>query len=259
MSRPAQPPRQLGLTLGVIAVLATITLWSAHGIGFSMSELVCNAAGGGRLLRESWPPDFAFLPRLLGPFLETLHIALIGTVVGAIIAIPVAVLAARPVSPNWLTWIVDRNFMNILRTLPDLFWAMLFATAVGFGPLAGALALSVFSVAVISKLFSESVESIDMHLPEAVRACGGSWLQMVGLGALPQVWPQYAAYVMYSFELNVRGSMVLGLVGAGGIGMILETQRANFEYERVTMIIVTVLVVVLLIEQVSASVRRRLA
>lgn len=258
MNRPAPPPRRLGLWLTILIGLGAMTAWSGISIGFSVSELVCNAAGGSRLLRESWPPDFAFLPRLIGPFLETVQIALIGTVVGAVIAIPVAVLAARPVSPNWLTWIVDRNFMNILRTLPDLFWAMLFATAVGFGPLAGALALSVFSVAVISKLFSESVEAIDLNLTEAVRASGGSWLQMIGLGTLPQVWPQYAAYVLYAFELNVRGSMVLGLVGAGGIGMILETQRANFEYERVTMIVLAVLVVVLLIEQFSIAVRRRL-
>ncbi|MEM7054106.1 MAG: phosphonate ABC transporter, permease protein PhnE [Pseudomonadota bacterium] len=255
---PSKPSRNWWLWGGVLGFLTVMTLWSGYGIGFSASELVCNIAGGSRLLEESWPPDFSFLPRLVDPFMETVYIAIVGTVVGGILSIPVAILAARNLSPDKITWFVDRNFMNILRTLPDLFWAMLFATAVGFGPVAGALALSVFTIAVISKLWSESLESIDMGLPEAVRSAGGSWLQMIQYSAIPQGLQHYISYAMYAFELNIRASLVLGLVGAGGIGMILETQRANFEYERVTMIILAVLVAVLLIEQLSESIRKRL-
>lgn len=258
MSVPAKPARNWWLWGGAVGFLAAMSLWSAHGIGFSLSELFCNLGSGRRLLQESWPPDFAFLPRLVDPFMETVYIAIIGTVIGGLLAVPIAVLAARNLSLGKLIWFADRNFMNILRTLPDLFWAMLFAAAVGFGPVAGALALSVFTIAVVSKLWSESLESIDMSLPEAVRSSGGSWLQMVQFGALPQALPHYVSYVLYAFELNVRASMVLGLVGAGGIGMILETQRANFEYERVTMIILAVLVAVLIIEQISETIRRRL-
>jgi phosphonate transport system permease protein len=258
MRVPAKPARNWWLWGSAVGFLLAMTLWSARGIGFSACELVCNLGSGSRLLQESWPPDFAFLPRLFDPFMETLYIAIIGTVVGGLLAVPIAVLAARNLSLGKLIWFADRNFMNILRTLPDLFWAMLFAAAVGFGPVAGALALSVFTIAVVSKLWSESLESIDMSLPEAVRSSGGSWLQMVQFGALPQALPHYVSYVLYAFELNVRSSMVLGLVGAGGIGMILETQRANFEYERVTMIILAVLVAVLIIEGISEAIRRRL-
>jgi phosphonate transport system permease protein len=258
-STALRPPRRnWWLWGGAGAFLATMTWWSGIGIGFSLTELACNIGFGGRLLRESWPPDVSFVPRLFAPFLETVQIAIIGTVVGAILALPMSVLAARNLSPNLITWFVDRNFMNVLRTLPDLFWAMLFATAVGFGPIAGALALTVFTVAVVSKLFSESLEAIDMSLTEAIRSVGGSWLQMVQFGAFPQAVSQYVSYVLYAFELNIRASMVLGLVGAGGIGMILETERSNFEYERVTMIILIVLIAVLVIEQLSASVRKRL-
>ncbi len=256
--RPEKPPRNWWLWGTALAFLVLMTWWSARGIGFSINELVCNIGGGRRLLQESWPPDFSFLPRLFAPFLETVQIAIIGTVVGAILAIPISVLAARNLTLGMFVWFVDRNFMNILRTLPDLFWAMLFATAVGFGPIAGALALTVFTIAVVSKLYSESLEAIDMGLTEAIRAAGGSWWQMVQYGALPQSLSQYVSYVLYGFELNIRASMILGLVGAGGIGMILETQRSNFEYERVTMIILVVLVAVLVIEQVSAVIRRRL-
>ncbi|GAB4167428.1 MAG: phosphonate ABC transporter, permease protein PhnE [Wenzhouxiangellaceae bacterium] len=253
------PPRvNWALRAGIVLLLLVVTWWAANGIGFSLTEVLCNIAGGTRLLQESWPPDFSFLPRLAAPMLETVQIAIIGTVVGGLASVPVAVLAARNLAPNRLLWLVDRNGMNILRTLPDLFWAMLFATAVGFGPIAGALALSVFTVAVISKLYSESLESIDMGTCEAVRAVGGNWLQMVQYGALPQALQQYASYALYAFELNIRASVVLGLVGAGGIGMILETQRANFEYERVTMIILAVLVAVLIIEEFSEAIRKRL-
>lgn len=243
----------------VLVALLAMTWWSARGVGVSLSDLVCNLFQGRRLLAESWPPDFAFLPRVLAPMLQTLQIAFIGTVIGGLLAIPVAVLAARPLAFNRWVWFGDRNLMNILRTLPDLFWAMLFAAAVGFGPFAGALALVVFTIAVISKMYSESLEAIDLHLPEAVEAAGGTWLQMIRYAALPQAWSQYASYLMYAFELNVRASMVLGLVGAGGIGMLLETQRSNFEYERVALIVLCVLVAVLLIEQLSEAVRRRLA
>ena len=256
---PPKPARNWPLLIGMVAFLVGMTWWSGRGIGFSLTELLCNLPGGQRLLQESWPPDFAFLPRLYGPFMETIYIAIIGTVVGGILAIPIAVLAARNLTLGRVVWFADRNFMNILRTLPDLFWAMMFATAVGFGPVAGALALSVFTIAVISKLWSESLEAIDMGMPEAVRAAGGTWLQMIQFGAIPQGLQHYVSYALYAFELNVRASMVLGLVGAGGIGMILETQRANFEYERVTMIILAVLVAVLLIEQLSESIRKRLA
>jgi phosphonate transport system permease protein len=255
---PPAPPRNWWLWGGAGAFLVAMTWWSGLGIGFSLNELACNIGFGGRLLRESWPPDLGFLPRLFGPFLETVQIAIIGSVVGAILAIPISVLAARNLSLNLAVWFADRNFMNVLRTLPDLFWAMLFATAVGFGPIAGSLALTVFTIAVVSKLYSESLEAIDMGLTEAVRACGGSWMQMVQFGAFPQAITHYVSYVLYAFELNIRASMVLGLVGAGGIGMILETERSNFEYERVTMIILVVLIAVLLIEQLSAYIRKRL-
>jgi len=257
-SLPAKPARNWSLWIGVIGFLLAMTIWSAHGIGFSLADLVCNIARGSRLLEESWPPDFGFIPRLYEPFMETIFIAIIGTVVGGLLAIPVAILAARNLTLGPLIWFADRNFMNILRTLPDLFWAMLFASAVGFGPVAGALALSVFTIAVISKLWSESLEAIDMGLPEAIRAAGGTWREMIQFGAMPQGLPHYVSYALYAFELNVRASMVLGLVGAGGIGMILKTQQANFEYERVTMIILAVLIAVLIIEEISEAIRRRL-
>lgn len=255
-----RPPAARGWLPPVLwlAALGGVTAWAANGVGFAPGELFSNLGRLERIVGDSFPPDWAFWRRLLRPFVETLQIAVVGTVVGGLIALPLAILAARRVSPARWVGFVHRSVMNLLRTMPDLFWAMLFASAVGFGPFAGALALSVFTVAVVSKLLSESAEAIDFGLNEAVTASGGTWLQTVRFSVLPQVLPQYVSFVLYAFEINVRASTVLGLVGAGGIGMVLNTQRTTFEYQRVTLIVLAIFAVVVLLEQLSEAARRRL-
>lgn len=241
-----------------LVVVVGITWWSALAVGVQPGTLVANLGKIGRLLSESWPPEVSFLPRILAPLVETLQIAVVGTVIGGSLALPAAILAANGVArPRWL-YLLDRNGMAVLRTLPDLFWAILFATAVGFGPFAGCLALSVFSLGIVAKLLSESIESIDFGLMEAVEASGGTWLETVRFAVIPQVALHYASYVLYVLELNVRASMVLGLVGAGGLGMVLESSRTTFQYQRVTLILLAVLVVVLLIERLAEWARLRL-
>ncbi len=260
ISRPRRPNQATRWVVSAVAAafLALLTFWSARGIGFSFLELFGNLGKMSRLISESFPPAWNFWPRLIGPFIETVQIAVIGTLIGSLFALPLAILAARTVSPSKPVFWFHRNLMSVLRTMPDLFWAMLFASAVGFGPFAGSLALIVFTVAIVSKLTAESIESIDMNLTEAVKASGGNWFEMVRFSALPQFLPQYVSYVLYAFELNIRASTVLGLVGAGGIGMVLNTQRTTFQYDRVTMIVLFVFAMVLLIEQLSAAARRRL-
>lgn len=242
----------------VVALLALMTGWSAAGVGFAPGELLRNLGSLRRIVGDSFPPDWAFWRRLLAPFLETLQIAVVGSVLGGLISLPLAILAARGVAPTPAVAWVHRQAMNLLRTMPDLFWAMLFASAVGFGPFAGALALTVFTVAVVSKLLSESAESIDFALTETVRAGGGGWSSTVRFAVLPQILPQYVSFVLYAFEINVRASTVLGLVGAGGIGMVLNTQRTTFQYQRVTLIVLAIFGVVVLLEQLSEAARRRL-
>lgn len=261
MSRARAPDvvRRRAVATAIASAVAVITVWAALGVDFSMLELLANLDRSARLLGDAWPPAFGFLPRLARPFLETLQIAILGTAAGALVALPVALFAARPVAPHPVLGFAARNAMNLLRTLPDLFWAMLFASAVGFGPLAGALALTVFTVAIVAKLLSESAEAIDLGLLEAVRASGGGWWVTVRFAVLPQIVPQYASFALYAFELNVRASTVLGLVGAGGIGQTLRTQLDQFEYARVTVIVLSIFLAVLAIEQASTSVRRRLA
>jgi phosphonate transport system permease protein len=241
-----------------LAGLVGITLWASRQVGISLGELFGNLDKLDRLVSDSFPPEWSFWPRLVAPLLETIQIAGLGTAAGCVIALPLALLAARTVSPNRWVLRLSRLGMNLLRTMPDLFWAMLFASAVRFGPFAGALALTAFTVAVISKLLSESAEAIDLSVLEAVRASGGDWAETVRFAVWPQIIPHFVSFTFYTLEINIRASTVLGLVGAGGIGMVLRTQLSLFEYDRVILIVLVSLAVVLVIERFSELARRRL-
>jgi phosphonate transport system permease protein len=148
--------------------------------------------------------------------------------------------------------------MNVVRAVPDLFWAKLLVTAIGIGAFAGSWALSVFSLAVMVKLFSETIDSADPGPLEAARAAGGRHTPVVRTGMLPTVLPAYVAYALYVFELNIRASVVLGLVGAGGIGRVLEAQRQFFKFDRILGILVLIFVVVWIVDQISVALRKRL-
>jgi phosphonate transport system permease protein len=146
-----------------------------------------------------------------------------------------------------------------LRTIPDLFWGILFATAVALGnPLAGALAMVMFSMTIMAKLFSETIDTIDPGPLEAAKAAGARQGQVIQTAAMPQVFPNYVAYALYIFELNIRASVVIGLVGAGGIGQTLNTQRSFFQWDRVMAIVLVIFGAVILIELLSIYIRRKL-
>ena len=142
--------------------------------------------------------------------------------------------------------------------MPDLFWAMIFVASVGAGAFAGALALTFFSLAIMSKLLSETVDAADPGPLEAAKATGASHFPAVRSAVLPQVLPNYVAYGLYVFEINIRASVVLGIVGAGGIGQTLEASRSFFRFDRVLAIVIVIFVIVFVIEQISIALRRRL-
>ncbi len=243
------------------------TIFAANKIAFSFRNLISEAGRFGELAQEFWPPRWTWANlagqpaelQILEPMIETLQIAIVGATVGCLIALPIAFLASRPTTYNGPVFWASRTIMNVLRTIPDLFWAIIFATAVGFGtPFAGALAMVMFSLAIMAKLFSETVDTIDLGPLEAGRASGGRHFQTVQYAAMPQVLPNYVAYALYIFELNIRASVVIGVVGAGGIGRLLDEQRNFFQWDRVMAIVIVIFVAVLLIEVVSVTLRRRL-
>ena len=259
--------------LSTISVLTFMTVYAGAQVGFTIPGLVENIANI-RNVPNLLPPDFKWaigdgdwwwLPSWefgsatrANPLVETTRIAIIATVVGAGISLPIAFLASKITSPNRPSYLIDKGFMNLVRTVPDLFWAMIFVTSVGPGAFAGFLALVFFSLAVMAKLLSETVDAVDPGPLEAARATGARHFPAVRTAVWPQVLPNYVAYSLYTFELNMRASVVLGVVGAGGIGQVIEAQRAFFRFDRVLAVVIIIFVVVFVIEQISIALRRRL-
>lgn len=257
-SRRPTKPRSSPLVLIGLAIAAVLTVWSAIGIGVDIPGLIADITRGTGILGQILRPNLAFFPETIGPLIETFQMAVVASVVGCAIGLPAAFLASRVTAPNRWVLFVDRAILSVIRALPDLLYAMVFVAALSVGPAAGILALILFNIGVIAKLLSETVDAVDQGPLEAASAAAATRLLTVRTAVFPQVLPSYVAYALYVFELNIRASTVIGIVGAGGIGNLLNTQMKFFAYENVGLIILELFVLVLAIELVSMSLRRRL-
>ena len=202
-------------------------------------------------------PDFSQWRTYVAQMWLTVQMALWGTALAVVIAIPCGLASSRNVSPFWLQQPM-RLLMNILRAAPDLVIGVLFIVAVGLGPQAGVMALALNTGGVLAKLFSEAVEAIAPGPVEGVRATGASRLQEIVWGVIPQVAPLWTSYALYRFESNARSATVLGLIGAGGIGQLLFEDLGSFKYREVSAIAIVIIVAVSLIDVLSQAMRRRL-
>lgn len=258
--RPARPRRSIWPYLGAVGfvVITLLAVSDEYGIGLDIGELLSNLTRGAEIWAEFLQPNWAFIPTTIGPLVETIQMAIIASFLGCAVALPVSFLASRVTSPNLAVYLADRGLLSIVRAIPDILYALIFVAAVGIGPLAGVLALFFFNIGVVAKLLSETIDGVDTGPIEATRAAGAGRLQTSRWAVLPQVLPNYVAYSLYTFELNIRASTVLGIVGAGGIGLLLNQQRAFFRYDNLAVIIIELFVLVFLIELLSIRLRRRL-
>ncbi len=251
-----KPPRtKFWVTVFLLLILLFI---SAKSTDATFSELFNGLPEIGVLLVKMFPPDWSYFSYIVDPMLETIRMALLGATFGALLAIPVALLSASNIFQS--SWIVlpSRFILNLIRTIPDLLLAAIFVAIFGLGALPGILALTIFSLGIIAKLTYESIEAIDKGPLEAMTAVGANKIQWIFFGVVPQVLPQFLSYSIYTFEINVRAAAVLGLVGAGGIGLFYERTLGFFQYDRVASIIIFTLVVVLLIDYISTRIREKL-
>lgn len=236
----------------LILVIAFKPVDMAH-----LPRLFTNSENMRQFGREFLKPDFTQWRLYVAQMWLTIQIAMWGTTLAVLIAIPFGLACSRNVSPIWLQQPM-RLLMNLLRSIPDLVVGTLFIVAVGLGPFAGVMALALNTGGVLAKLFSEAVESIDKGPVEGVRATGANRMQEVVWGVIPQVGPLWTSYALYRFESNSRSATVLGLIGAGGIGQLLFETLNAFDYQKLSAIVIVIIVAVTLIDLLSQAMRSRL-
>ena len=208
------------------------------------------------LIKDFFPPDFTDWRLYATEMVVTLQVAIWGTLLAVVCAVPLGILSSDNIMPWWVYHPV-RRLMDAARAINEMVFAMLFVVAVGLGPFAGVLALWVHTTGVLAKLFSEAVEAIEPSPVEGVRSTGASFLEEVVYGVIPQVFPLWISYSLYRFESNVRSATVVGMVGAGGIGMVLWELIRSFAFEQTCAVMALIVLVVVVFDMLSQQLRKR--
>lgn len=244
-------------TLVALLLMGTF-VWCALQLGIVPSRLANVVERSKFLLGLTLPPTLHQPSRILTAAIETIQIAILGTVFGVLLSVPLAFFAAKNVTPiGWASWLV-KGIGALERAIPSLIWAILFIVAIGFGPSAGILALAVGSVGMLLKAYAESIEEIPEGPIEALRAMGASKVQIVFQGVLPAVLPVFVAWSVFRWDINVRYSTLLGIVGAGGLGFELIRAARNAEFDRALGVSLVILVIIMGSELLSNWLQRHI-
>ncbi len=257
LAAPAAIPRRgFGALLAWGAVLGMLALtWK--GADMRPFDLLRDSSNMAKYASDFFPPNFANWRLYVDEMLVTLQIAVWGTALAVVCAIPFGLLSSANIAPWWIHQPV-RRLMDASRAINEMVFAMLFVVAVGLGPFAGVLALWVHTTGILAKLFSEAVEAIDPQPVEGIRSTGASSVEEIVYGVIPQVLPLWISYTLYRFESNVRSASVVGMVGAGGIGVILWEIIRGFYYAETCAVMIIIIVCVSLIDLASARIRKAL-
>jgi len=252
--KAAQPPLSLAKTL-VYGLTFAVLAWSWVGAEIQPLTLIRDWGNMARFAADFFPPNFTDWRMYLDEMLVTIQIAVWGTALAVVCAIPLGLLSAENISPPWVRQPV-RRLMDALRAINEMVFAMLFVVSVGLGPFAGVLALFVHTTGVLAKLFSEAVEAIDPRPVEGIRSTGANVLEEIVYGVIPQVLPLWISYSLYRFESNVRSASVVGMVGAGGIGVVLWEIIRGFHFAETCAVMIIVIASVSIIDITSARLRK---
>ena len=243
-----------GYIVGVLLFLA-VSAWAFAGVGLSLGNIFGHVSQGAETLKQFAPVDWSILGQEWRSMLDTIQMAVVGTLLGAVVAVPVSFFAARTTSfARWLASLI-KILLNIFRATPIVVYAIILAAMVGLGKPTGALAIMVGTFVMLTKLYAEALESVAQGPVEAVRAAGGNLPQTCVFGMLPQVFPGYVSSTLYAFELNLQASFILGFVGAGGIGYDLLNYTRLFQWQQVSTVLILTIVVVNVVDFISYRVR----
>lgn len=236
-----------------------VFFWASWGLGRDLPLILKGLHHAVDYVGGMWPPDFGILPKLIRPLIETIQMAITGTSLATLVAVPLSFLAARNVAPRSVTT-PTRAAINFLRAIPTLVWAILFVAVVGLGPLAGVFAITLHCIGTLGKYFSEAVEAISPEIQEILEAMsvdGATQVQIIIYGLVPAVAPLFLSFILYHLESNIRSATVLGMVGAGGIGLHLTQTIRLFKRHQTLTAILVILSMVLVMDALSWQIRRR--
>jgi phosphonate transport system permease protein len=252
-------PREVLVAWLWLAGSAVAAVWSVSALDIEWSYFRDAHEQAADLAARMWPPRWSYLPQIVRPLIDTIHIATLGTMIAIVLAIPVAFLAARNTTANSFTWATGRAILVGSRSINTVIWGLLFVAIFGPGSVAGIFAVAARSVGFIAKLIAEAIEEVDAGQIEAVAATGAGTLQTWCVAIVPQVLPVLLGTTIYRWDINVRESSVLGFVGAGGIGLLLHASINTFAWSQVLVILIAILVIVMLSEALSAFIRSRIS
>lgn len=249
LSLPKRPLRPTKWILSLVMIAGLVISVGMTGADFG--EFFANLDQFGAIFGEMAKPDWSYSYYVIAPLIETIKMAVLGTVIGSALAFPYALLISRNIIKNRIITSIFRFILNIVRTIPDLLLGAIFVAIVGIGPVAGIISLAFFTFGMVGKLFYEAVETIDEGPIEALTAAGANKFQIIQYAVFPQIQTYFISYVLYAFEINVRASAVLGYIGAGGIGMFLQRSLSLYRYDQTGLIVLVIFAVVLVIDYVS--------
>ena len=252
---PRRDLKRSGLNIAMWGFMAGLLAWSWEGADMRPMALWEDAGNMSAFAKGFMPPDMHRWPTFLAEMIVTVKIAIWGTGLAVVTAVPFGILSSENIAPGWVVQPI-RRLMDTFRAINEIVFAMLFVVAVGLGPFAGVLALWVHTVGVLAKLMSEAVEAIDPEPVEGIRATGGTKLHEIIYGVIPQVMPLWMSFSLYRFESNVRSATVLGIVGAGGIGVLLWELIRSFAYAETAAVLIIIVISVTVIDMISQFLRR---
>lgn len=251
--------RKRSRTPAIVLLLAVAVYLSLKATGFSMSVVINKFSKMLDLLVKIFQPNWEFFPKVVSPLVDTIKMSILGTVIGCVIALPVAILASSNINKNIVVVSIFRFILALIRTLPTLIIALVCALIFSLGTFSGTIAIAIFTFGIVAKMLFESIETIDMGPFEAMEALGANKFQAFWSACVPQILPVYLSHSLYCFEMNVRASAILGYVGAGGLGITINERIGWRDYNSLGMVLLSLFVVVVAIDFFSEYLRRKLS
>ena len=243
----------------ILLALVLVLYWALRMTGFDLSVITTRFGKMLDLLKKIFQPDWSFFPKVINPLLDTIKMSILGTVIGCLLALPVAILSSSNINKNVAIVSFFRFILGLIRTLPTLILAQVCALIFSLGTFAGTVAISIFTFGIVAKMLFESIETIDMGPFEAMEALGADKFQAFWSACVPQILPVYLSHSLYFFEMNIRASAILGYVGAGGLGITINERVGWRDYNGLGMVLLTLFVVVVSIEFFSEYLRKKLS